>query len=185
MGAPNKFFALIFAISLVCVCICMAHGAKNVRPVNVAKTAQEEWERVRHNTAITSAPTIVRRHATGGVFDDAGIPYKSLAFPVTGYDDPGCEELTKCNQWDWANHTLPNYGNLHSDASFAGRQPAWVKNMSFIPNFTCYDGDWLKWGGSTTSQFQDPIPAGHFVVKVCILHYMILLLETHLYDSPY
>lgn len=166
MRANNHFCFLILAFSLVCASVGAATYAHKVQPLNSAKTAQEEWERVRHNTAITSAPTIGKSFVTRGVYQGNGVPYEHLYFPVTGYDDPGCGDITKCNQWDWANHTLQNVENPHFDYSLAGHQPAWVKNMTFIPNFTCYDGNWLKWGGATTSQFQDPIPPGHFVVQV-------------------
>lgn len=150
-----------------------------------ANTAEQEWERVRHNTRITSAPHIGEAKFAAGSFEALNMPYKSIYFPVSGGDDPQCRVNT-CAAWDWSNHTY--FGSGASGPNAPPSEPPFVRNMSYIPNFVCYDGNWLQWTAATTSAFQDPIPAGHVVVQVRTSPFFFLFYRSpwhECYSSPF
>jgi hypothetical protein len=166
MDALRKF-SIILLLILVVICLFPGYGsAKTSLHEDMANTAEEEWERVRHNTAITSAKSIGQPVLSAGPIELFGLPHRTITFPVSGADDPVCQ-VTKCSAWDWSNHThSTNIQKSDFTALAPYSAPGFVKNMSYIPNFVCYDGNWLQWGGATTSAFQDPIPAGNVVVQV-------------------
>jgi tRNA A-37 threonylcarbamoyl transferase component Bud32 len=182
MNAGAKSWVQLFLLLLVLSSLSVINADIQSIPSDMAPTAELEWERVRYNTAITSAKMIGEATITNGFFEAQDMPYKSLSFPVTGFDDPGCGSLTKCSAWDWANHSHPitsNSFHLKDDGDSASALPPFVKNMTYIPNFICYEGNWLQWAGATTSQFQDPVPPNHFVVQV-----VFILRGTFVCDMP-
>lgn len=93
--------------------------------------------------------------------------YKTKSFPVSGSDDSECN-VKKCSAWDWNNHTHVTSGP--SDSPYAEQAPSdippFVKNMSYIPDFICYDGNIFRWTAATASAFDDPVPSGYVVTKV-------------------
>lgn len=98
--------------------------------------------------------------------------YKTKSFPVSGSDDSECK-VTKCSAWDWNNHT--HVTSSPSDSPYAELSPSdvppFVKNMSYIPNFICYDGNIFRWAASTASAFDDPVPSGYVVTMVLSAHH--------------
>jgi len=148
---------------MVLYCLLVVSRAGVVPDHMLAKNAEDAWERVRYNTRITAAPHVGKAKFSAGSFAPLDLPYKSILFPVSGGDDPQCK-VTTCAAWDWSNHTYSGSGT--SVPSAAPSEPPFVRNMSYIPNYVCYDGNWLQWTAATTSAFQDPIPAGHVVVQV-------------------
>lgn len=157
-GRFSCLVALLILIGLFA--LVLGHNTPNYV---FANTASEEWERVRYNTGLTNPPLFGEHQPDPGSARANRVPYKSIYFPVSGLDDPQCQVST-CAAWDWNNHTRSGSGGFSPTA--APSEPPFVRNMSYIPNFVCYDGNWLQWTAATTSAFQDPIPHGHLVVQV-------------------
>lgn len=92
--------------------------------------------------------------------------YKSHVFPVTGSDDSECN-ITKCSEWDWSNHTHIDSPSASPSGGLSPSSiPSFVHNMSYVPDFVCYDDNIIRWTAATWSQFEDPVPPGYVVTMV-------------------
>jgi hypothetical protein len=160
--APFKSSGTIAIAILAIICTSkMAYSAA------IAATAEEQADLVRNNGRFTDVPSVGKISVIRGADAASGLPYKSLSWTYQGHTDSQCRIDGKCSSWDWANHTRPDEATdseLRRPA--ASPIPSFVKNMTYMPTFACYDGDWLEWYSETLTTFEDPVPAGHIVVMV-------------------
>lgn len=163
MGRARSFL-LLFCSLLALIGYIAAFKLKEERYATVTRVLQHQ----NANSQATSAGNVIGANPPQRILA-APTPdtrYKTKTFPVTGSDDSECK-VDKCSAWDWSNHThastSPDAPSSHLSPSYV---PPFVRNMTYIPNFICFDGNLLRWTAETYSAFEDPVPAGYVVTQV-------------------